>query len=111
MTLYLDSGEVRTFDVTAEGNRRVHAAGPVEPGEHRVAVEFINDYYRPDAPDPSQRDRNLIVDRIELDGPYDLRLDNPIRRGSSPATPRWVHPAYCQRSKASPSAPGVAPPR
>ena len=82
MTLYLDSGEVRTFDVTAEGQPAEYTQRvSVEPGEHRVAVEFINDYYRPDAPDPSQRDRNLIVDRIELDGPYDLRLDNPIREG------------------------------
>jgi hypothetical protein len=42
-------------------------------------VAFINDYYAPDDPDPTQRDRNLIVDRLEIEGPFDITLDNELR--------------------------------
>lgn len=38
----------------------------------RIAVAFVNDYYRPQDPDPSQRDRNLYVNLIELSGPHDV---------------------------------------
>ena len=80
MTLWLDSAELRNFDVVAENNSVAHVHRvAVEPGRRRVAVEFINDYYQPDAPDPGQRDRNLIIDRIEIDGPYQLEVDNPVR--------------------------------
>ncbi|MEO0652065.1 MAG: DUF1592 domain-containing protein, partial [Planctomycetota bacterium] len=37
--------------------------------QHSVEVEFLNDYYEPDDPDPSQRDRNLVVQAIEVEGP------------------------------------------
>ncbi len=82
MTLWVDNAEVHTFDVTAEGAPAAHVHRvAVEPGERRIAVEFINDFYNPEAPDPSQRDRNLIIDRIEINGPFELELDNPIREG------------------------------
>jgi hypothetical protein len=32
-------------------------------------VSFLNDYYKPDDPDPARRDRNLIVQSIEVEGP------------------------------------------
>ena len=69
MTLWVDNTEVHTFDVTAEGAPAAHVHRvAVEPGERRIAVEFINDFYNPEAPDPSQRDRNLVIDRIEING-------------------------------------------
>jgi len=37
----------------------------------RVAVAFVNDYYKPQDPNPTQRDRNLYVNAIELTGPHD----------------------------------------
>ena len=42
------------------------AAGPV-----RLAVAFRNDYYDPDHPERRQRDRNLLVEWIEAEGPLD----------------------------------------
>ncbi|MDJ0974058.1 MAG: DUF1592 domain-containing protein [Planctomycetota bacterium] len=74
------------------GGRGVHIAettkGDREPevlehtlrlpkGQLRVGVGFPNDYYEPNDPDPSQRDRNLIVDWVELVGPID-RLEPPM---------------------------------
>lgn len=38
-------------------------------GEQRVSVEFINDYYAPNNPDPERRDRNLAVKRVDVVGP------------------------------------------
>jgi hypothetical protein len=37
-------------------------------GPRQLAFAFLNDYYREDAP-PSSRDRNLVVDAIEVQGP------------------------------------------
>jgi len=42
----------------------------VDKGRHHVAAEFLNDYYNPKAEDPEQRDRNLAVHLIEVEGPY-----------------------------------------
>ncbi len=44
----------------------------LEPGLHTFGVVFLNDYYEPDDPDPTQRDRNLIVDWLEVEGPLDF---------------------------------------
>jgi len=40
-------------------------------GEVDVRLEFINDYYRPDHPDRSQRDRNAAVHWLSVVGPTD----------------------------------------
>ncbi len=40
-------------------------------GEARIGAAFVNDYYRPDEPDPTNRDRNFFVDWIEVTGPLD----------------------------------------
>lgn len=41
----------------------------LEAGDHEFGAAFVNDYYRPNDPDPSNRDRNLYVQSIELAGP------------------------------------------
>jgi len=45
--------------------------GPLHGGQQKVAVAFLNDYYEPSAPDHGERDRNLLVDWIEVEGPLD----------------------------------------
>ena len=39
-------------------------------GLHRLVIRFENDYYQPEAVDPNSRDRNLIVHRVKVNGPY-----------------------------------------
>jgi hypothetical protein len=43
----------------------------VQPGEQRVAVAFVNDYYDEKNPDPEKRDRNAIVHYLEIVGPLE----------------------------------------
>ena len=40
-------------------------------GKLRLGVAFVNDYYRPEDPDPQQRDRNLGLDWVEVVGPLE----------------------------------------
>lgn len=49
-------------------------------GFHTLAAAFLNDYYMPDDPDPAQRDRNLLVDYLELEGPFGAAVVDPARR-------------------------------
>ncbi len=62
---------VATVDVPNEANEpKVYEwRGRLEPGTTEIGVGFINDYYRPNDPDPKQRDRNMAFDWMELVGP------------------------------------------
>ena len=66
-------GTYRTFDVAESRSARESGSFRVDVdllrGRHRIGVEFANDYFRPDAADPGQRDRNLYVRRVDLVGP------------------------------------------
>ena len=44
---------------------------PLEVGQRRFEVYYLNDYYRPEAKDPQQRDRNFSLKWIEFEGPLD----------------------------------------
>jgi hypothetical protein len=47
---------------------------PLKSGGRRIGVEFLNDFYDPEASDPERRDRNLYVGTIEVIGPLDEQL-------------------------------------
>ncbi len=71
MSVRIGGKELKRFDVTAPSGKfqdfqfRQNLRG----GPRRLSVAFLNDYYEPNAPDPKQRDRNLIVESIEVEGP------------------------------------------
>jgi Protein of unknown function (DUF1592)/Protein of unknown function (DUF1588)/Protein of unknown function (DUF1585)/Protein of unknown function (DUF1587)/Protein of unknown function (DUF1595)/Ca-dependent carbohydrate-binding module xylan-binding/Planctomycete cytochrome C len=71
MAIRIDGKELKRFDVTVPDGKfqdfqfRQNLRG----GPRRLSVAFLNDYYEPTAPDPKQRDRNLIVESIEVEGP------------------------------------------
>jgi len=52
----------------------------LDPGAHVVSAAFLNDYYRPEAEDPQDRDRNLAIFWIELVGPLDAPRATPFER-------------------------------
>lgn len=48
----------------------------LKAGKHLVAASFANDYFKPDDPDPRNRDRNLYLKTLEVVGPIDLRPED-----------------------------------
>jgi Protein of unknown function (DUF1592)/Protein of unknown function (DUF1588)/Protein of unknown function (DUF1585)/Protein of unknown function (DUF1587)/Protein of unknown function (DUF1595)/Ca-dependent carbohydrate-binding module xylan-binding/Planctomycete cytochrome C len=71
MEVRIDGKSLKKFDVTAPSGKLqdFQTKQNLRGGARRLSVAFLNDYYEPNAPDPKQRDRNLIVDSIEVDGP------------------------------------------
>ena len=74
MQVELDSKTVKVFDVKAKPNAMQMHLIEVELAarEYEFAAAFINDYYKPEAKDPRERDRNLFIRTIELEGPLEL---------------------------------------
>lgn len=74
MAVRLDGSDHRIFDVpNRRGDPRDYVTHiEVAAGRHTIAAAFLNDYYRPDDPDPKNRDRNLHVTYIDVVGPIGL---------------------------------------
>lgn len=73
MAFRLDGKEVHVADVAARaGDPATYETKlTVEPGQRRFALAFINDFYDPQNPDPNNRDRNLAIEWLEVQGPLD----------------------------------------
>ncbi|MGB1071956.1 MAG: DUF1587 domain-containing protein, partial [Planctomycetota bacterium] len=61
----------------------------VPQGLQNVRLTFVNDYYRPEDPDPSQRDRNGAIVQLTIEGPLEGLSPTPfqkfaLRGGGSP---------------------------
>ena len=71
LALRVDGDTLETFDIEAvvAQPETVEVKVRLEAGEHTLTAAFTNDYYAPNAPDQSARDRNLAVDWLELEGP------------------------------------------
>ncbi|WLD15009.1 DUF1592 domain-containing protein [Planctellipticum variicoloris] len=72
MAFLLDGKDLQTVDVPATSSDpgTYELTARVEPGKHRVTVKFLNDYYKPDDPDPKLKgDRNLHVQSVSVIGP------------------------------------------
>lgn len=72
MAILVDGIHAHTFDVAATPDKPSLYELPLtlRAGTHQLSVSFINDYYAPNHPDPKRRDRNLLVDYIEVSGPF-----------------------------------------
>ena len=83
----------------------------IEKGQRAFAAAFINDYYKPEAPDPKDRDRNAYVGWLEVQGPLGLDLNSlpethrrivftrpnegePVRRAATEVLAKFVKRAY-----------------
>ncbi|MCP4847732.1 MAG: DUF1592 domain-containing protein [Verrucomicrobiaceae bacterium] len=93
MTINVNGRDLHTFEVGNEPEelknfeRRVR----MKAGSHEVTIKFINDYYNPKERDRRRRDRNLLVDGLEVEktGAVVLPLPEFHRRilGSEKITP------------------------
>jgi Protein of unknown function (DUF1592)/Protein of unknown function (DUF1588)/Protein of unknown function (DUF1587)/Protein of unknown function (DUF1585)/Protein of unknown function (DUF1595)/Ca-dependent carbohydrate-binding module xylan-binding/Planctomycete cytochrome C len=71
MELRLDGKAVKVFDVRAvEKSPQVYETRlTLSPGEKKLAAAYLNNYNNPKDPNPDNRDRNLMIDYLELVGP------------------------------------------
>lgn len=79
MGLVLDDGQVERFDVAARADEPAvyeHRL-TLGVGKHRLAASFLNDYWNPDHENPDERDRNLLIDYLEVEGPVGVQLEYP----------------------------------
>jgi hypothetical protein len=94
MAVLIDGKRLQTFDVKAveEAPGTYEVKVSLRGGSRRLGASFLNDYYKPDDPDPGQRDRNLVVEAIEVQGPL-LAKGDPLlesQRGIIFRTPKTV---------------------
>jgi hypothetical protein len=70
MEFRIDGEAIKVFDVAAVENApAIYETRVTLPaGKKRFAAAYINNYVKPDDPDPNNRDRNLIIDYLEVVG-------------------------------------------
>jgi len=78
LALRIGDKELGEFDVTARYNgdkgpwQTITKEVQLNGGEHKILVRFLNDFSDPQNPDPDKRDRNLALDKIDIEGPFGL---------------------------------------
>jgi mono/diheme cytochrome c family protein len=78
LALKIDERPIGVIDVTAtrKNPQMVEEKVELRAGPRKIVAAFINDYYNPEAK-PKDRDRNLILDYLEVVGPVDVKLPEP----------------------------------
>jgi hypothetical protein len=69
--LRLDGRDVQVLETRERNSRTYPVRITVPTGRHTLGVAFLNDHYDPDNPDPKERDRNLVLEYIDMQGPID----------------------------------------
>ncbi|HTI49438.1 MAG TPA: DUF1592 domain-containing protein, partial [Planctomycetaceae bacterium] len=69
--LRLDGRDVRVLETRERNSKTYPVRMTIPAGKHILSVAFINDYYDPDNPDPMERDRNLVLEYVDMQGPID----------------------------------------
>jgi len=85
MSFSLDGNEITRFEVKAEENapQVYEAKVTVEAGKRKFSAAYLNNYRNPKDPDPKNRDRNLIIEWLEVvntSGPVPPVLPESHRR-------------------------------
>ncbi len=70
MEILVDGKSIKVHDIKEHRKSAAYEVRHTLPaGRPRIEAAFINDYYQPDAKNPRDRDRNLAVRFVELQGP------------------------------------------
>ncbi|MFO0911222.1 MAG: DUF1587 domain-containing protein, partial [Isosphaeraceae bacterium] len=71
MAFQIDGKTLKVVDVPAtQADPRLYEfRARLKGGTRTFGVAFLNDYYNEKATDPRQRDRNLVIDSLEIQGP------------------------------------------
>ena len=78
VSLSLDDKELTQANVPGTSSKPsvVNHVVKLEPGDYKFGASFLNDFYKPDDPNPQNRDRNLVVLGLEIQGPI-LTTEQP----------------------------------
>jgi Protein of unknown function (DUF1592)/Protein of unknown function (DUF1588)/Protein of unknown function (DUF1587)/Protein of unknown function (DUF1585)/Ca-dependent carbohydrate-binding module xylan-binding/Protein of unknown function (DUF1595)/Planctomycete cytochrome C len=89
MALVIDGRQIEAFDVPQKfGDEGLFEAEvQVDAGNHPVGGAFLNDYYKPDAEIPAERDRNLVIAWVEVHGPLEAPMPSVLQAELSAAFP------------------------
>jgi hypothetical protein len=70
MTFSVDGKVLQTFDVKAvESAPQIYEITvPIEAGKRKFSAAYINNYVNQNDPNPNNRDRNLIIEHLEIAG-------------------------------------------
>lgn len=80
VSVRLDGRELALVDVLQRELRPEAITLPVGKGRHRLEIAFVNDHWDPEHPDPAMRDRNVLLDRVVVEGPLEPR-SIPMQQG------------------------------
>jgi hypothetical protein len=71
MVVKVDDKEIKAFDVKVDRMppASYDCIAHLTAGDHRLAIEFTNEYTDPKPKDDTRRDRALVVSKFEVDGP------------------------------------------
>ncbi|MCA9088961.1 MAG: DUF1592 domain-containing protein [Planctomycetaceae bacterium] len=74
----LGDKSIQIFDVDGDRTaKNFEVQFHTSKGKQRLALEFINDFYDPEAENPKRRDRNMYLHWVELEGPLGLPEELP----------------------------------
>lgn len=77
MVLRIDGEDKKTWNVSNPSNKpqtyevEIRVEAKEKKGPVQLAIAFTNDKYDPENPDPAERDRNLLVRTLLIEGPLD----------------------------------------
>ena len=78
IALRINGKDVSTYDITTrwKGDKgpwqKITQTVQLNGGESKISVAFLNDHADPMNPDPDKRDRNVALQKIEIEGPFGL---------------------------------------
>ena len=73
MAFTVDDKQLHVFDVqgTSSSPQAFALRMELPAGKHAISGAFLNDFYKPDDPNPKNRDRNMAIAAIEIQGPIE----------------------------------------
>ena len=83
VALVFDEDALDPLELEGEGPEAaawIEAELQVARGRWSVGVAFQNDYFEPGAEDPDDRDRNVIVEELSIEGPLEARGPGDFQR-------------------------------
>lgn len=106
VTLVLGSKKLHQEEIQGEGpgaSLTMKTRVQVSQGTRKVGLGFLNDFYNPEAPMREDRDRNVIVTRVTIEGPLDAlppsALQEELTNGIESEDPESLRPALTTLAK------------